>query len=78
MPLAFTDKADFLGMTKEQAKHREPFCLSEVVHQTYVEVSEEGTKAAAATAVVGGVPVSVHIPPNCAGKFSRRIIRFFS
>jgi serpin B len=46
MPLAFTDKADFSGMTSE-AK----ILIDQVIHQAYVDVNEEGTEAAAATAV---------------------------
>lgn len=46
MPLAFSDKADFSGMTSE-AK----LMIDQVIHQAYVDVNEEGTEAAAATAV---------------------------
>ncbi len=47
MPNAFTNKADFSGMTG----HKE-LKISKVIHQAYVDVNEEGTEAAAATAVV--------------------------
>ncbi len=47
---AFTEKADFTGMTAR----RELF-ISAVIHQAYVDVNEEGTEAAAATGVVVGV-----------------------
>ena len=46
MPQAFSGSADFSGMTG----HRD-FAISEVIHKAYVDVNEEGTEAAAATAV---------------------------
>lgn len=47
MPLAFTDGADFSGMTGS-----DDLKIGAVIHQAAVEVNEEGTEAAAATAVV--------------------------
>jgi serpin B len=47
MPLAFTDEADFSGMTTD-AK----LAIKAVLHEVYIAVDEEGTEAAAATAIV--------------------------
>ncbi len=47
MPTAFSDVADFSGMTTA-----EKLTISGVIHQANITVDEEGTEAAAATAVV--------------------------
>ena len=47
MPTAFSDLADFSGMTTE-----ETLVIGDVIHQANITVDEEGTEAAAATAVV--------------------------
>jgi serpin B len=67
MPTAFTDDADFSGLTIDARPEvraceprREPLKISEVLHEAFVAVDEQGTEAAAATAVVmqraGAIP----------------------
>jgi serpin B len=47
MPTAFTDRADFSGISTQ-----EPLLIDAVIHQANIDVDEHGTEAAAATAVV--------------------------
>ncbi len=47
MANAFSDKADFSGMTTQNKLH-----ISNVIHKAFIDVHEKGTEAAAATAVV--------------------------
>jgi serpin B len=47
MPTAFTDRADFSGMTAQEG-----LSLSAVLHEVFVAVDEQGTEAAAASGAV--------------------------
>jgi serine protease inhibitor len=55
---AFTDAADFSGITGD-----EPLHIGAVVHKAYVDVGEEGTEAAAATAIAFRPLALVRKPP---------------
>jgi serpin B len=51
MPLAFTPRAaDFSGINGKEPQSEESLFLSAVFHRAHLEVTEEGTEAAAATA----------------------------
>ena len=61
MRSAFGCRADFRGMTES----REPLVIGTAVHKAFVDVNEEGTEAAAATAVVmalGAASPRTHTP----------------
>jgi serine protease inhibitor len=57
MPLAFTTRADFSRMSDE------PLHISFVKQETYVAVNEEGTEAAAVTAIGARAMVMMREPP---------------
>ncbi len=50
MPVVFSNHADFSGMV-DPAKTGEHLRIDDVLHKSYIAVDEEGTEAAAATAV---------------------------
>lgn len=59
MPLAFQDKADFSGI----AKHDRGIKLDDALQKTFIKVDEEGTEAAAVTAL-GAAASSAAMPPK--------------
>ena len=61
MKLPFSNDADFSGIAPPAALR---LAISEVIHEAVVEVNEEGTKAAAATAVEMVKPVGIKLPPR--------------
>ncbi len=63
MPLAFSDDADFSNLAK-----KENLKIDDVVHKTYLKVTEDGTEAAAVTMVImapnGSIDMDIEIPIN--------------
>ena len=55
---AFGDDADFSGITQA-----EPLQISAVAHKAYIDVDEQGTEAAAATAVIMRASAALRTPP---------------
>jgi serpin B len=69
MPLAFAEDADFSGINGRT----EPLFLKDVLHKAIVRVDEQGTEAAAATAVVFG---TTSVPPKPVDFFVDRPFLF--
>jgi serpin B len=64
MTLAFEPfQADFSGINGRHAPHAEALFVSAVLHKAFVQVDEEGTEAAAATAVLFFLRASISARP---------------
>ena len=68
MQTAFTDRADFSGISSSDA-----LLLQDIVHKGFAAIDENGTEAAAATGVISG-PTSVPPTPTIAFKADRPFI----
>lgn len=67
MPLAFTPEANFSGINGQEPPSEESLLLSGVFHRAVVDVDEQGTEAAAATA--GDMVASALGPPAAVATF---------
>lgn len=64
MPEAFSNRADFSGMTGDDS-----LMIDKVIHKAMIDVKESGTEAAAATAVVMIMKTSIETDPENTVKF---------
>jgi len=62
LDIAFTNQADFSSMSPVSLQ------ISDVIHKTYIDVNEEGTEAAAATAITMGL---TSVGPSRSIRFDR-------
>lgn len=69
MPTAFTADADFTGITTD-----EPLYVGAVIHQANITVGEEGTEAAAATAVAGEAGAAPPVQEPIVLQFDRPFV----
>jgi len=63
MTQAFSGEADFLNMLGAEQDLPEVFGISKVIHRTFIAVDEQGTEAAAATAIVMWGSAAIPAPP---------------
>ncbi len=66
---AFTPNADLSAMADPAANEGLPLLVSDVFHKAFVEVDEEGTEAAAATAVVVAIESAAIVDPTAVVPF---------